>query len=729
MQRTPCHGFVDSEFGHLGSHHASRRRRAGSIPSPLLVLLAAWFLFCPALRATELYVSTDGADTNPGTKERPLASIERARDLVRALRRPLASPVTVFIRGGIYRHTREIEFFARDSGSDSTPISYQAYEGESPRFVGGPFLNASPNEWRPVSDRQVLNRLPSTARRAVRQIDLRALGITNFGTLKSRGWGRPPEAAAAEVFLNGDRMPLARWPNLGDWSKIAGFPAASARPDNHGGNIGEIAGGFLYSGDRPKRWKDPTNVWVHGFWAWNWANSRERIASIDPEQRLIKTAPPGGHFGFRPNQRITFYNTLEELDQPGEWFLDRTSGLLYFWPPNNSKDTELLLTVLDRPFLTFRETSFVNVRGLSFEGTRSFGIWIQNGRSNQISSCLVRDIGNYGIYIVDGSGHSVVGCEVYETGDGAVGLKGGNRLNLTPSGHRIEYCHLHHNGQWAYTYVPSIKLDGVGIRVAHNLIHDHPHTAILFEGNDHIIEYNEIHHVALDTGDTGAIYTGRDWSFRGNKIRYNYLHDVIGHENYGKGIYMDDCSSGAEIVGNIFQNMKRAIQLGGGRDHRVENNQFIDCDTGIDVDGRGVDNSPIWQAGQKIMRDQWNALPADTRRLYVQRYPELRSLIPYLDAAKPVPPENNVIARNLAQGSGKFLDIRWNAERTPPSQQDNTVATGPLKNSPKSRRELRATSQTLGPKAGFKPIPIDDIGLMDHPSRNALPRVPGAMRL
>ena len=73
-------------------------------------------------------------------------------------------------------------------------------------------------------------------------------------------------------------------------------------------------------------------------------------------------------------------------------------------------------------------------------------------------------------------------------------------------------------------------------------------------------------------------------------------------------------SSGAEIVGNIFQNMKRAVQLGGGRDHRVENNQFIDCETGIDVDGRGVDNSPIWQAGQKIMRDQWNALPADTRK-------------------------------------------------------------------------------------------------------------------
>jgi hypothetical protein len=641
------------------------------------------------------------------------------------LKRPLASPVTVFIRGGLYRHAREIEFFAADSGTEATPITYQGYEGETPRFVGGPFLR----DWKPVTDRKTLDRLPSVARRAVRQTDLREAGITNFGVLRSRGWGRAPEAAAAELFLNGDRMTLARWPNGSEWSKIAGFPGTGARADNHGGSIGEIAGGYFYSGDRPKRWKDPTNVWVHGFWAWNWANSRERIGSIDTETRLIKTAPPGGHFGFRPGQRVTYYNALEELDQPGEWYLERTTGILYFWPPNNFNEGETLVTALDRPFLTLRETSFVNFRGLSFEGTRSFGIWIQNGRSNQVASCVVRDIGNYGIYVVDGVGHSVVGCEIYETGDGAVGLKGGNRLTLTPGGHRVENCHLHHNGQWTYTYVPAVKLDGVGLSVIHNLIHDHPHTAILFEGNDHVIEYNEIHHVALDTGDTGAIYTGRDWSFRGNKIRYNYLHDVVGFENYGKGIYMDDCSSGAEIVGNVFQNMKRAIQLGGGRDHRVENNQFIDCETGIDVDGRGVDHSPIWQAGQKVMRDQWNALPADTRRLYTQRYPELNSLLPYLAAEKPVPPENNSIVRNIAQGSGKFLDIRWNAERTPPTQRDNTTSPTSTKNSLKSRREIKAAGQSVGAKAGFKPIPIEDMGLIDDAIRKALPKVPGAMHL
>jgi len=700
-------------------------RRAGTGTSRTFTLIFTLAcLLCSRANATEFHIATIGSDTNPGTSDRPFASLERARDAIRQLRRPLAEPVTVWIRGGTYVRTREMEFFAQDSGSETAPILYRSALGETVRFLGGPMLR----EWSPVTDRAVLDRLPSNARRNVRQISLRQLGMTSFGELRSRGWGRPSQIAAAELFLNGERMTLARWPNA-EWAKIAGYPEASAQPDNHGGKVGSIAGGFNYSGDRPQRWADPTNVWVHGFWAWNWANSRERIASIDPKNHLIKTAPPGGHFGFRSGQRIAFYNALEELDEPGEWFLDRATGVLYFWPPRNADPSEAMISNLERPFITLRDASFLRFDGLSFEGTRSFGIWIQMGRSNQISSCIVRNIGNYGIWIQDGTGHSVVACDVYDTGDGGVALKGGDRLKLIPGGHRVENCHLHHNGVWTYTYVPAIKLDGVGLEATHNLIHDHSHTAILFEGNDHRIEYNEIHHVVQDTGDSGAIYTGRDWSFRGNKIRYNYFHDIVGYEDYGKGIYMDDCSSGAEIVGNVFQRMKRAIHLAGGRDHRVENNQFIDCETGIDVDGRGLDGSPIWQAGQKILRDQWNAFPAETRRLYVKRYPELRPLLPYLTAEKPVPPENNSIVRNVASGSGTLIQVRWHADRFPPVQKDNVASPlGGLFGS-KSRRSLRLRADSPAWRLGFQPIPLDEMGLLPNDSRRSIPMVPGGPRL
>ena len=77
--------------------------------------------------------------------------------------------------------------------------------------------------------------------------------------------------------------------------------------------------GFTYEGDRPRRWQNTDDLWVHGYWAWDWANSYERLDTIDHAQRLVKTAPPHGLYGFRTGQRIYFLNVLEELDQPGEW--------------------------------------------------------------------------------------------------------------------------------------------------------------------------------------------------------------------------------------------------------------------------------------------------------------------------------------------------------------------------------------------------------------------------
>src|SRR6266851_8607022 len=149
--------------------------------------------------------------------------------------------------------------------------------------------------------------------------------------------------------------------------------------------------------------------------------------------------------------------------------------------------------------------------------------------------------------------------------------------------------------RWSKCYVPAVLLDGVGLRASHNLIHDHPHCAILFGGNDHLIEFNEIHHIALETGDVGAIYTGRDYTFRGNRIRHNYIHHTGGVGMGSMGVYMDDCVSGTEVFGNVFFKVHWAMFIGGGRDHRVENNLFVDCDPAVRADGRGLEPSPVWR--------------------------------------------------------------------------------------------------------------------------------------
>src|SRR6266480_4567166 len=180
------------------------------------------------------------------------------------------------------------------------------------------------------------------------------------------------------------------------------------------------------------------------------------------------------------------------------------------------------------------------------------------------------------------------------------------------------------SGRWSRCYVPAVGMNGVGLRASHNLIHDHPHCAILFTGNDHLIEFNDIHHIALETGDVGAIYTGRDYTFRGNRIRHNHIHETGGVGMGSMGVYMDDCVSGTEVFGNVFYKVHWAVLLGGGRDHRVKNNLFVDCDPAVRADGRGLDSTPVWRdMVDTYMRRELAAVPS---ALYRERYPELKSL-------------------------------------------------------------------------------------------------------
>ena len=216
-------------------------------------------------------------------------------------------------------------------------------------------------------------------------------------------------------------------------------------------------------------------------------------------------------------------------------------------------------------------------------------------------------------------------------------------------------------------------MSGVGLRASHNLIHDHPHCAILFGGNEHLIEFNEIHHIALETGDVGAIYTGRDWTCRGNRIRHNFIHHTGGVGMGSMGVYMDDCVSGTEVFGNVFYKVHWAMFIGGGRDHRVENNVFVDCDPAVRMDGRGLDKSPVWfNMVYDYMKKQLAAVPQE---LYRSRYPAIADLDRYYANTDGVPPENNVVARNVCVG--KWLEVGWHAEEKCSSWSTISSATTP----------------------------------------------------
>lgn len=679
-----------------------------------VVLIAALAIWGPGLAGAasgpageaSFYVAPQGDDTNPGTQARPFATLEAAREAVRKLARQTAPPpgeITVYVRGGDYARTNTFELGAADSGTPKTPITWRAVAGETPRLLGGRSLAG----FQPVTDATVLARLDEKARTRVRQLDLRAGGLADFGEMKSRGFSRVTTPAHCELFIGGKPMVLARWPNEGQWEQIAGFPEDKAQPDGHGGKIGKVEEGFAYAGERPRRWRDTSELWVHGYWSWDWANSFEKVASLDLDRHFLKTAPPHGLYGFRKGQRIYFLNVLEELDQPGEWFLDRKSGMLYVWPPQDHPElSSALISLLAQPLIKLQGASHLRIKGLTIEAARGNGVEIHGGASNLIAGCTLRNLGNYGVIIEGGSGHGVMSCDIFDTGDGGVSLNGGDRQTLAPGGHFVENCHFARQGRWSKCYVPAVLMSGVGLRVAHNLIHDHPHCAILFTGNEHLIEYNEIHHIALETGDVGAIYTGRDYTFRGNRIWHNFIHETGGVGMGSMGIYMDDCVSGTEVYGNVFYKVQRAMFIGGGRDHRVENNIFVDCDPAVQMDGRGLDKSPVWyQMVYDFMKGQLAKVPAE---LYRSRYPAIKELDRYYAGTNGVPPEGNVAAHNLCVG--KWLEIGWHARTNLLATEQNILLRDPKFVAPE-KLDFRLRQDSPAWQAGFKPIPFEKIGL------------------
>ena len=657
------------------------------------------------LLGAEFHVAPGGDDSNPGSRSKPFATLEAARNAARRLlaekKAGAGSKITLWVHGGDHLRTEPLRLTAADSGRAEAPVLWKAAPGESPRLLGGRALH----HFAPIMDPDLLARLTPEARAHVVQADLKAEGITRFGELTSRGFGRTTLSAHSELFFGGKPMPLARWPNEGEWEKIAGFPESAGKGDEHGGKIGDLPLGFRYAGERPTRWKDSPDIWVHGYWAWDWANSYEHVTSIDRSQHLVRTAPPHGNYGFRTGQRFQFLNVFEELDQPGEWYLDRQAGILYFWPPSPVESQEVLLSELGAPLIELDGASHVTFEGLILEATRGSGVVIKGGSAARLSRCILRNLGAEGVSIQGGTGHVVSGCDITDTGDGGVSMSGGDRNTLTPGGHAVEECRFTRQARWSKCYAPAILMNGVGLRASHNLIQEHPHCAILYNGNDHLIEFNEIHHIALETGDVGAIYTGRDYTYRGNRIRYNFIHHTGGVGMGSMGVYMDDCVSGAEIFGNVFYKVHWAAFLGGGRDHKVENNIFVECDPAVRMDGRGLDKSPVWH--NMVYDTMRKSLASVPQALYRQRYPEINALDALYASDAGIPPQNNRVIHNICVG--KWMEVGWHAKADWVEVRENFTEGDPrFVDAAKMDFRLRKDSPAF--KVGFQPIPFEQIG-------------------
>lgn len=663
-------------------------------------LIITFLWFTPVSAQMEFFIATDGSDANSGSNEKPFASLVRAREAIRGLKLKGEYPekgVTVFLRGGHYFLDKTFALEQKDSGTETGGILYCSYPNETVRVSGAQPIK----EWKPVEG-DILERLSPDAKKNVMQADLKALGIKDFGELKPRGMGRPGYPAALELFYKDRPMTLARYPNQG-WEKVAATPA------------GKDGGKFGYSGDRPGGWAGQ-DVWVHGYWTWDWADSYESVKHIDTVGKLIETHPPHGKYGYKKGSRFYYLNVLEELDSSGEWYLDRSSGILYFWPPAQIGQNDAYVS-LTEGLVDMASASNIQLRGITFEGCRGTAVVIQGGENIRVSRSVFRNIGNKAVSVSAGRNHGIVGCDISETGDGGIVLSGGDRNTLTSAGHYAENNHIHHFSRWCRTYRPGVMVIGVGNRVSHNLIHHSPHNGLQLGGNEHLIEFNELHNLCEETGDVGAFYMGRDWTARGTVIRHNFFHHIFGPYTHGAmSVYLDDAASGITIYGNVFLKASRAAFIGGGRDNTVENNVFIDCHPSVHIDARGltwakdhIREGGGWQMYKKLESVNHNQPP------YREKYPKLATILD----RDPRVPAGNTVVRNISFG-GSWLNLSQVKEEWVHFE-DNLVTETDPGFMDLARLNLQLKEDSPAFEHGFKKIPFENIGIYKDELRASWP--------
>ena len=540
----------------------------------------------------DFYVAPGGDDENDGSFSHPFKTIEAARDAVRALDKSGKTGVTVAIKAGEYR-TGCIEFGA-DDGSESCPVTYTAYGDGEVLLNGG--IKIPSSAFSRVTDSAVTDRLSGDAKQKTLVCDLFSLGLTaeDYGKIYAIGayntaWAYSGDYTGpvyAGLFANNERCSLARYPDTGFIK--TGRAVSEGGAGTPGGPAGDTYALDRKTAARVASWKTLDDVWMMGFWRYDWADGSTPVASFDKEKGEL-TTKFYSRYGVKDDAPFFFFNVLEELDSPGEWYLDRANGRLYFYPPDDISKCEVEMSVSTEPVIRVSGAEGIKFKGLTVSNTRSDAVLI-SGRNITVEHCRISNTGGTAL-IADGGNITVRDCEISNTGKGGIVLSGGDTPTLTPSGNIAVNNLICHISEIYLTYQAGIALYGVGNRAEHNEIYDSPHEAITYGGNDNIIAYNLIHEVCKITSDAGAIYAGRSWCSYGNRILYNCIYNLGTGDFTPCGIYLDDALSGQTVEGNLLVNIPgNALMLGGGRDLIVRNNIVVSRgERGISYDQRAID--------------------------------------------------------------------------------------------------------------------------------------------
>jgi hypothetical protein len=532
--------------------------------------------------AHEFYVSPTGNDAATGaTADTPFATLERARDAIRGLKQaaPLAEPVTVFLTDGLHLRQQPLILSPDDSGTETCPVTYSAAPGARPIVSGGRKITG----WTKQQDGSWTVELPEVR--------------------GGKWWFR-------QLYVNEQLCTRARTPNEG-FLRVAGFPEGTSKTVHYHTDCQS----FEYApGDIDPNWTnlDDVEVIVYHFWT----DSHLPIQSIDTEKRIVTFKHKAGKVftdDFTTDgARYIVENVLEGLDQPGEWYLNRTTGLLTYRPrPGEDMNTAeviapvapALLRLEGRPekrelveHVHFADLSLMYAHfelppgnSNDSQGSASVpaAIVLAGTRDCSFERCAIRNLGTSAFQVAAGcSGNRFVQNDISHVAACGFRVDGGTAGQhplLRTHGNLISDNAIHHYGDVYPSAVGVLLMNTSENEVLHNDIHHGWYTGVSAGwswgyqrsaacGNR--IEYNHIHTIGRGLlSDMGAIYTlGVS---PGTTIRNNLIHDVEANQYGGWGIYNDEGSTHLLIENNVVYNTKfSGYNIHYAKEVTVRNNIF-----------------------------------------------------------------------------------------------------------------------------------------------------------
>lgn len=515
--------------------------------------------------------STDAPD---GSIDNPYTTVSEAIASLGAD----CSDAIVYLRGGVYPQ-KSFGKLKNINSTDAAPLYIGAYNGEKVTVVGGEVISKSAFG-KVMGDEKAMRKIEPTVIDNILSVNLKGLGITDYGEFTVSN--RPV------LSVGDDNYEIARWPDSSqttmrrydgddgengvvDSGPITTGVGSTAGAYREFGKAGEK--GFEVSVDdvRPFSWEDTGNIWMHGSFYREWTKNHVKIKSFNSAKRSVRTYS-GLSWGaeYNENNGFYYYNVMEELTAPGEWFLDDETGKLYIYPINGSID-DATLSAHNSEIMSVKNCSNIVIDGIIFEKSMNSAVTVSDSEGIVYQNCVMDSCGGNGVNI-DGTSKycGVINSKIMNCDGDAfyINMSAQIRNSMIPQRNFLQ-------NSYVYNCNP-VRTNGVGNIVSHNVVSNSVGTALyILGGCENVYEYNEVYASPREIEDAAGIYVnGNNYATRGNHVRYNYIHDTDGErESNFNGIYLDDMLSGCYIYGNILE--KSIIFIHGGSENAVVNNIIV----------------------------------------------------------------------------------------------------------------------------------------------------------